>query len=169
MGKKQNFQPVRMWTVTHHIFVATIILVMDFCLNRDDPRAEERKAEIMDALKMLETCQATSTMAQRGLQQLRDILRRGTSSPQEALLQIQLKDNEARDASNSISCVDQNIDSRTPEATATFPGLDINDPSSQSDWENVDFDTIEDINFDLDLSASDFEALFQQGATPQFD
>ncbi|KAB8298723.1 hypothetical protein EYC80_000898 [Monilinia laxa] len=169
MGKKQNFQPVRMWTVTHHIFVATVILVMDFCLNRDDPRTEERKAEIMDALKMLETCQETSTMAQRGLQQLRDILRRGTSSPQEALSQIQLKDNEARDASNSISSAHRNTDSRTPEVTTTFPGLDVNDPSSQSDWENVDFDTIEDINFDLNLSASDFEVLFQQGVTPQFD
>ncbi|ESZ93878.1 hypothetical protein SBOR_5736 [Sclerotinia borealis F-4128] len=167
-GKKQNFQSVRLWTVTHHIFVATVILVMDFCLNKDDPRSEERKAEIKDAFKMLETCQETSTMAKRGLQQLRDILRRGTSSPKEALSQIQLNDNQARDPSNSISSsMQQDSDLRMPKAMATFPGLDVNDPSSRVDWENVDFDTIDDINFDVDLSASDFEALFLQGMTPQ--
>lgn len=167
-GKRQNFQPVRMWTVTHHIFVATIILVMDFCLNKDDPRSEERKAEIMDAFKMLENCQKTSTMAKRGLQQLRDILRRGTSIPQEDLAQVQIHDDRAHNASNSINPpMQQNADFRLPEAMTTFPGLDVNDPSSTVDWENVDFDTIEDLNFDVDLSACDFEALFHSGMAPQ--
>lgn len=167
-GKNQNFQPARMWTVTHHIFVATVILVMDFCLNRDDPRIEERKAEIMDAFKLLESCQETSTMAKRGLQQLRDILRRGSSSPQEALSQIQLQDEKARDASNSInSPTEQTPDVRMPETMTSFPGLDVNDPSSLVDWENIDFDTIEDINFGVDLSTRDFESLFHQGMNSQ--
>ncbi|TGO55343.1 hypothetical protein BCON_0093g00150 [Botryotinia convoluta] len=167
-GKKQNFQPVRMWTVTHHIFVATVILVMDFCLNKDDPRSEERKAEIMDAFKMLESCQETSTIARRGLEQLRDILRRGTSSTEEALAQVQDHRNAARDASSSINSSKQrNLEFRMPEPMTTFPGLNINDPCSRVDWENIDFDTIEDINFDTDLSASDFEALFHDGIAPQ--
>ncbi|KAF7885602.1 uncharacterized protein EAF02_004111 [Botrytis sinoallii] len=167
-GKKQNFQPVRMWTVTHHIFVATVILVMDFCLNKDDPRSEERKAEIMDAFKMLESCQETSTIARRGLEQLRDILRRGTSSTEEALAQVQNHRDAYHDASSSINSSKQrNSDFRMPEPMALFPGLNINDPCSRVDWENVDFDTIEDINFDTDFSASDFEALFHDEMASQ--
>ncbi|KAF5867961.1 putative c6 zinc finger domain-containing protein [Botrytis fragariae] len=167
-GKKQNFQPFRMWTVTHHIFVATVILVMDFCLNKDDPRSEERKAEIMDAFKMLESCQETSTIARRGLEQLRDILRRGASSTEEALAEVQNHRDAARDASSSINSSKQrHSEFRMPEPMAPFPGLNINDPCSRVDWENVDFDTIEDINFDTDFSASDFEALFHNEMAPQ--
>ncbi|KAF7959529.1 hypothetical protein EAE96_001145 [Botrytis aclada] len=167
-GKKQNFQPVRMWTVTHHIFVATVILVMDFCLNKDDPRSEERMAEIMDAFKMLESCQETSTIARRGLEQLRDILRRGTSSPEEALDQVQDHRNSTCDASSSQTSFKQrNSEFRMPEPMTAFPGLNINDPCSRVDWENVDFDSIEHINFDTDLSASDFESLFHDGMPPQ--
>ncbi|KAM0135616.1 hypothetical protein ACHAO1_004970 [Botrytis cinerea] len=166
-GKKQNFQPFRMWTVTHHIFVATVILVMDFCLNKDDPRSEERKAEIMDAFKMLESCQVTSTIARRGLQQLRDILRRGSSSTEEALAQVPDSSSTACDASNSIDIFkQQDSEYRKPETMTPFPGLNINDPYSTVDWENVDFDTIEGINFDTDLSTSDFEALFHNGMAP---
>lgn len=166
-GKKQNFQPFRMWTVTHHIFVATVILVMDFCLNKDDPRSEERKAEIMDAFKMLESCQVTSTIARRGLQQLRDILRRGSSSTEEALAQVPESSSTACDASNSINIFkQQDSEYRKPETMTPFPGLNINDPYSTVDWENVDFDTIEGINFDTDLSTSDFEALFHNGMAP---
>ncbi|THV55382.1 hypothetical protein BGAL_0009g00320 [Botrytis galanthina] len=167
-GKKQNFQPVRMWTVTHHIFVATVILVMDFCLNKDDPRSEERKAEIVDAFKMLESCQETSTIARRGLEQLQDILRRGTSSTEEPLAQVQNYRDADGDASSSINTSKQrNSEFRMPESMTSFPGLNINDPCSRVDWENVDFETIEDINFDTDLSASDFEALFHNGPAPQ--
>ncbi|KAJ8058966.1 hypothetical protein OCU04_011950 [Sclerotinia nivalis] len=167
-GKKQNFHPVRMWTVTHHIFVATVILVMDFCLNKDDPRSEERKAEIMGAFTILESCQKTSTMAKRGLQQLRDILRRGTSFPPESLTQVQIRGNELCDVSNSVnSSMQQNQDFRMPETMASFPGLYVNDPYSRVDWENVDFDTIENINFDVDLSANDFSTLFHSELTPQ--
>ncbi|KAF7894151.1 hypothetical protein EAF00_007665 [Botryotinia globosa] len=167
-GKKQNFQPVRMWTVTHHIFVATVMLVMDFCLNKDDPRSEERKSEIVDAFRMLESCQETGTIARRGLEQLRDILRRGTSSTEEALAQVQNHRNAGRDASSSVNpSKRRNSEFRMPEPMTAFPGLDINDPCSRADWDNVDFDTIEEINFDTDLSASDFEALFLNGMAPQ--
>ncbi|APA08873.1 hypothetical protein sscle_04g036430 [Sclerotinia sclerotiorum 1980 UF-70] len=167
-GEKQNFRPVRMWTVTHHIFVATVILVMDFCLNKDDPRSEERKAEIMDAFTILESCQETSTMAKRGLQQLRDILRRGTSFPQESLTQVQIRSDELCDVSNSVnSSMQQNQDFQMPETSAMFPGLYVSDPYSRVDWENVDFDTIENINFDVDLSANDFSTLFYNGMTSQ--
>ncbi|CAD6446006.1 66310165-71bb-4297-b1b6-a86131eefc64 [Sclerotinia trifoliorum] len=163
-GKKQNFRPIRMWTVTHHIFVATLILVMDFCLNKDDPRPEERKAEIMDAFKILETCQETSTMAKRGLQQLRDILRRGTSLPTESFSQAQILNNGLSDVSNSVnSSIQQNQDFQMPETSAVFPGLYVSDPYSRVDWEKVDFDTIENINFDVDLSADDFSTLFHNG------
>ncbi|TGO36033.1 hypothetical protein BHYA_0137g00140 [Botrytis hyacinthi] len=167
-GKKQNFQPVRMWTVTHHIFVATVILVMDFCLNKDDPRSEERKSEIVDAFRMLESCQESSTLSRRGLEQLRDILRRGTSSTEEALAQVHNHRDAYRDASSSKNSSKQrNSEFRMPEPMTPFPGLDINDPCSRVDWENVDFDTIEDINFDTDLSVSDFKALFLNGLAPQ--
>jgi hypothetical protein len=44
----------RLWIVVYHVFLATITLVMDYCSHRDDPRAAERRQEILCCYKFLE-------------------------------------------------------------------------------------------------------------------
>ena len=69
--------PLKLWTVIHHVLVAALVLVVDYCLNRSDPRAAERKEEILDCFRYLEGCREHSGIARRGLGQLKELFARG--------------------------------------------------------------------------------------------
>ena len=69
----------KLWTFIHHYLVATLVLVIDYSLNREDPRATERKEEIFDCFRTLEGCLDHSAVAKCGLQQLRNLLVNGVS------------------------------------------------------------------------------------------
>ncbi|ETI29543.1 hypothetical protein G647_01996 [Cladophialophora carrionii CBS 160.54] len=64
--------------IVYHIFMATIVLVMDLCFNRvaegEDDAA--RKAEVVAACKMLEDAKSESAMASNFLDSLMDVLRK---------------------------------------------------------------------------------------------
>ncbi|KIW69703.1 hypothetical protein PV04_05565 [Phialophora macrospora] len=64
--------------IMYHIFMATIVLVMDLCFNKvaqgDDDAA--RKAEVVAACKMLEDAKSESAMASDFLDSLMDVLRK---------------------------------------------------------------------------------------------
>ncbi|OCT47378.1 putative Zn(II)2Cys6 transcription factor [Cladophialophora carrionii] len=64
--------------IVYHIFMATIVLVMDLCFNRvaegEDDAA--RKAEVVAACKMLEDAKSESAMASSFLDSLMDVLRK---------------------------------------------------------------------------------------------
>ena len=68
---------MRLWTVIHFNLVAALVLVIDYCLNREDPRAAERKEEILDCFRHLEGYEDHSAIARRGLKQLKELLARG--------------------------------------------------------------------------------------------
>ena len=70
--KKQLLTPCR--ALNHQMYVSTVVLVMDYCFNPDEPRARERKEEIKDCFRLLESGHDGSTMATRGLQKLGEIL-----------------------------------------------------------------------------------------------
>ncbi|CZR64385.1 uncharacterized protein PAC_14283 [Phialocephala subalpina] len=81
IGKKmttqiQDLASIKIWSVNHHVFVSTVILVMDYCYNKDEPRAKERKEEIVECFRILESSRDDSTIATRGLQKLRDMLQK---------------------------------------------------------------------------------------------
>jgi hypothetical protein len=88
---RKDITSIKIWTLNHHIFVSTVILVMDYCFNRDEPRAKERREEIMDCFQLLESNKQECTIATRGLSKLRHMLRKeradvesGSSRPSSA-------------------------------------------------------------------------------------
>ncbi|KIY02593.1 uncharacterized protein Z520_01058 [Fonsecaea multimorphosa CBS 102226] len=64
--------------VVYHIFLATIVLVMDLCFNKAAEGEDDaaRKAEVVEACKMLEEAKSQSRMAQEFLGSLMDVLRK---------------------------------------------------------------------------------------------
>jgi hypothetical protein len=70
-----NPDSARLWIVVHHVFVATVTLVMDYVCHRDDPQAAERKREILKCYKTLERSQEDSAIAKRGLAHLKQVMK----------------------------------------------------------------------------------------------
>lgn len=68
--------PKQIWFVIHHLFVATVILSMDYCFNQEDLGNERRKQEIIDCCRVLERSQGESEIARRGVEQLRKVLKK---------------------------------------------------------------------------------------------
>ncbi|KIX07653.1 uncharacterized protein Z518_02306 [Rhinocladiella mackenziei CBS 650.93] len=66
---------VKLTGVVHHVFMATIVLVMDLCFNKTAGDDAERKAEVREACKILEDVKCQSRMAHEFLESLMDILR----------------------------------------------------------------------------------------------
>jgi hypothetical protein len=64
--------------VVFHIFMATIVLVMDLCFNKAAEGEDDssRKAEVIAACRMLEASKSGSTMANEFLESLMDVLRK---------------------------------------------------------------------------------------------
>ena len=67
---------VKLTGVVYHVFMATIVLVMDLCFNKSEGSDAARKAEVMEACKILEEAKAQSRMASEFLESLMDILRK---------------------------------------------------------------------------------------------
>lgn len=70
-----NIKLFRMTGVVHHVFMATIVLVMDLCFNKSDDDTE-RKAEVMEACKVLEETGSQSPLARGFLDSLMGVLRK---------------------------------------------------------------------------------------------
>lgn len=64
------------WSVTHHVFMATVILLMDACFNWDDILAERRKEEVLDACRMLSKAHESSSLVREGIDAMMSVLRR---------------------------------------------------------------------------------------------
>ena len=64
--------------IVFHIFVATIVLVMDLCFNKAavGENDVERKAEVASACRLLEDSKSQSAMASEFLESLMDVLRK---------------------------------------------------------------------------------------------
>jgi hypothetical protein len=69
---------VRHTGVVYHIFIATIVLVMDLCFNKgiDADSEIERKAEVSAAIKMLDEAKQQSAVVRQSLEALTDVLRK---------------------------------------------------------------------------------------------
>jgi hypothetical protein len=145
---------------------------MDYCFNRDEPRAKERKDEIMECFRMLESSRDESTMATRGLQRLRNILQAASASGRSLqggsnLCPRALDLAKEPQMSQQFETLDANPYQGTQPDThiqntlsASWDGKCLEVPSHQS-WPELDFPSFENVNFDVDLDASEFETLFQ--------
>nr|A0A411PQN2.1 RecName: Full=Agnestins biosynthesis cluster transcription factor AgnL11; AltName: Full=Agnestins biosynthesis cluster protein L11 [Paecilomyces divaricatus]QBG38877.1 transcription factor [Paecilomyces divaricatus] len=157
-GANEEFQHVKMWTIVHPLFNSVLVLVMDYCLNREEPRGDERKAEILEGFRLLEACQEDSALAQRGLQQMRQLLK-GSAS--------------ARKDKNPIH---GDTDRATPPGSSNLPQHDKSSSSSPAPpvwpclWTDPDLAPLETMDFDVDLDESQFEVLFRdfEGRHPMY-
>lgn len=62
------------WILVHHIFVATMILVMDYCNHRDDSQADICREENLSCYRILERYREERTVARTDLGQLKSIM-----------------------------------------------------------------------------------------------
>lgn len=68
--------PARLGTVVHHVFMATVVLVMDLCSNKIEGHEEQRQEEVTRACRMLDGLKDDSTMAAKFLNPLMEILQK---------------------------------------------------------------------------------------------
>ncbi|KUJ10776.1 uncharacterized protein LY89DRAFT_739766 [Mollisia scopiformis] len=163
LGKKmttqvQDLASIKIWSVNHHVFVSTVILVMDYCFNRDEPRAKERKEEILECFRILESSREDSTIATRGLQKLRIMLREkasgDASSGDESTGSKASFSKQQRDSPTSFAPPNQFQQAPSTMYQSTpVSGSEMNQLPSQWQWD------LGSLDFDVDYSQ--FEALFQ--------
>lgn len=68
--------PARFGTVMHHVFMATVVLVMDLCFNKIEGQEEQRQAEVMSACRMLQEAKQDTVLSKMFLDPLMDILQK---------------------------------------------------------------------------------------------
>ncbi|OJJ76875.1 hypothetical protein ASPBRDRAFT_201952 [Aspergillus brasiliensis CBS 101740] len=76
--KKDDLEliPARLATVVHHVFMATVMLVMDLCSNKVEGFEEQRQTEVTRACRMLDSLKHDSAMAAKLAQPLMEILQK---------------------------------------------------------------------------------------------
>ena len=76
--KKDDLEliPAKLATVVHHVFMATVVLVMDLCSNKVEGLEEQRQAEVTRACRMLDSLKQDSAMAAKLAQPLIEILQK---------------------------------------------------------------------------------------------
>ena len=166
MASNDRIDCIKIWTVNHHVFVSLTILVMDYCFNREEPRAKERKEEILECFRLLEDGQQQreSTIATRGLQKLKDILRDGAKprrTPEREMPKKPLKPQGFFPESPTYPAIHANAMVHDPNAFSSGNLLGQPQPVSQYQWTDFDYSSLDHINFDVDLDASQFDVLFQ--------
>ena len=142
----------------HHMFLATVVLVMDLCFNRTDGHDEERSSDVASAIKILEESKDQSISIQRFLDSLMEALKKH---------QVGLVDDTKRAAVNQST---QNIWSSTLARPATsHQQLALSTPQGQResdslpqptlsiDWAWKDFLDQGDVN-----TLPDWEQLFTE-------
>ncbi|KAJ9631306.1 hypothetical protein H2204_008248 [Knufia peltigerae] len=93
---------VKMTGVVYHVFMATIVLVMDLCFNKNEGDDDKRKAEVREACAILEEAAGQSSLAREFLNSLMDILRKHKVHlhhlPPEAASKTEIKQPDAQNA-----------------------------------------------------------------------
>ncbi|KAE8378274.1 hypothetical protein BDV26DRAFT_261875 [Aspergillus bertholletiae] len=64
------------WSVMHHVFMATVILMLDVCFNWDDILAEKRKEEVLEACRIVDSAQISSSLVKEGIKAMMGVLQK---------------------------------------------------------------------------------------------
>jgi acetoin utilization deacetylase AcuC-like enzyme len=139
----KNLIAFKLWAIKHHMYVATIILVMDYCFNRNEPRAKERREEIMECFRAVKRNDNGATTMPPGLQKLEKILQIHKDSAMNLIEQP---------AANTVLTVHT--------ATLLAGGNNFTDAMSQQPWIDFDFNSWDNTDFDSNLDTSLFDELF---------
>jgi hypothetical protein len=172
----KNLVAFKLWAIKHHMYVATIILVMDYCFNRNEPRAKERREEILEYFRAVKRNDNGCTTMPPGLQKLEEILRDATdtngSSANNSTYSDSWKATEV-DApkrlpqiykDSAANLVDQpaaNTVLTVHTPTLLAGGNNFTDAMSQQPWIDFDFNSWDNTDFNSNLDTSLFDELFQ--------
>lgn len=165
MDSLDRIDAIKIWSVNHHVFVSLTILVMDYCFNREEPRAKERKEEILECFRLLEAGekQRESTIATRGLQKLKDILRHGAKQPKSPDADVPKNVSPPRSymSSEALSFPGMNANLAFNSNALSGNSLGQTSLAPEYQWTDFDFSSLDNVNFDVDLDAGQFDVLFQ--------
>jgi len=162
---------LKTWCITHQIFVSTILLIMDYCFNRDEPRAKERKDEILECLSILESRRDESSIADRGLQSLRNLLQDESTSPRtqsEMAYPRALELIKVAAKSKRRSTFGEDFANFLPSAIQESDTFDSNSKDKAIETQSsyfspeLELPPFQHVNFDVELDASQFESLFHR-------
>ncbi|KAE8409643.1 hypothetical protein BDV37DRAFT_267813 [Aspergillus pseudonomiae] len=144
----------RLATFLHNYFLATAVLVMDLCLNKEGGSGEDRRQEIVDACRVLQEAEATSPMASRFLKSLMDILQKYQI---QVLPATTVPDVRPLSANTGVSGVP---DPNLPDRDLVSPSQIL--PSAYDPLENASIDDVWQnfINLDQNCSPGSWDHLF---------
>lgn len=114
--------------VHHHMFFAAVAMVMDLCFNRtdgDERQEAARRAEVMEACRMLEKAKDRSPVAKRFLESLMDVMRKH---------KIRLFDTSAAEEAAPAPAAAACMQSVHP---TVLPDFDPEMSAGQSDFEQI--------------------------------
>lgn len=176
MTTSKDLITFKVWAINHHMYVATVILVMDYCFNRNEPRAKERKVEILECFEVLKRNNEGRTMIP-GVQKLEKILRDAAGETDNEIGTYATRwGARAIDASVGSSHQQDTLPTKPIERkaehsshlmaplyehTVSVPRDISNDATSQQTWLGFDFNLLENTHFDGNLDTSLFDELFQ--------
>jgi hypothetical protein len=129
--------PSKMWSFMYQVFFATMVLVMDYHSNKNEPDADMRIEEIMDCFRRLEAAKGVSVVARRGLEELQTVMMRWGL----------LKDAGAKGADVSPNDIYSSTINRETDETA---GAEFSTSSWMDLWD-----------FDAELDIPQWSELFQ--------
>jgi hypothetical protein len=140
--------PSKIWAMMYQVFIATMVLLMDYYFNKDEPRAEERLEEIMDCCHRLEAAKEVSSIAARSLEALKHVMRKWGL----------LTDAESTSASREIP-------QAGPSSALPWPTTPANQTEQDTRGVNEDEFTMpswmDSWDFNLELDGDQWNALFQ--------
>jgi len=163
MAASPNVDSIKFVAFGHHMFVSTVVLLIDYFFNRDEPRGKERKEEIMECLRVLETSRDLNTIAARGLARLRQVLRR---LPENKDGEQQSDDVQQKVQSDPMSHV-QPLQFNCMESASFYNSQadsGATAASSFQSWPEANFSMFEDINLDSTVDPHQFEAFLEFGS-----
>ncbi|KAJ5219691.1 hypothetical protein N7468_008895 [Penicillium chermesinum] len=119
------------WTVMHHVFIASVILLMDVCFNWDDVLAERRKQEVWDACRMMRRAQQVSSVARQGISDMMAVMRKYWK--QDKLLVLVPNDGTGRPAQLTPMGQETTIHEARPAGadSSSFPSFRMEDAWSE--------------------------------------
>jgi hypothetical protein len=159
----------KLWAIHHHMYVATVILVMDYCFNRNEPRAKARREEIMECFRAVKKNHNGSSTTPPGLLALEKILWDANGHSDNGDIYDKSWTGTADSSKQSYKVFPKSLTEQSTSnmALATDPsilavrGNDFTDALSQQPWGDFDLDSFENIEFDSNLDANFFDELFQ--------
>lgn len=151
----------RLWIIVHHVFMATVTLVMDYCCHRDDPRAAERRAEILECYKILERSNEESSIAKKGLAHLKNVMNewRAETANDRQLEQASTGDNMSVPAvQQQPQAAQSNFATTQPIGSADMmPMYDTNGMSYMGGMDMSGIDLAQELWFDDGAFAANFD------------